>query len=164
MKQVQDENKTIKEMVAKEQEELEKQGYNVRHIFVKKISSTLNDDNDEETYAAGGLVTGEKGIAGKGEFVINRSATEAMGSRFLSSINNFQLSAMPKMPDLHDLKNGSQYSGNNYIVELHLPNDKTYPMKTTEETFKQLAQEYHFRGPSQKSTTFSEFLEKRFGW
>ncbi|MBF0540934.1 MAG: hypothetical protein HQK91_05740 [Nitrospirae bacterium] len=116
-----------------------------------------------ETKASGGLAQ-QGDVVGGGEFVMTRAATKNWGTDILNSLNNFQMPALPKMPELTELKNGSQFSGNNYIVELHLPNEKTYQMKTTEETFKELAMEYHFRGPSQSSTTFSEFLEKKFGW
>ncbi|MBF0542593.1 MAG: hypothetical protein HQK91_14215, partial [Nitrospirae bacterium] len=55
-----------------------------------------------ETKASGGLAQ-QGDIVGGGEFVMTRAATKNWGTDILNSLNNFQMPALPKMPELTEL-------------------------------------------------------------
>ncbi|MBF0542170.1 MAG: phage tail tape measure protein [Nitrospirae bacterium] len=130
-------------------------------------SGLIQPESQPETKASGGLAQ-QGDVVGGGEFVMTRAANKSWGADFLASLNNFQMPAMPKMPELPDLKNGSLINGNTYLVDLHLPNDKSYSMQTTQEEFKKLATDFNFDKARYKihgaTLTFEEFFMKKFGW
>ncbi|MBF0542773.1 MAG: hypothetical protein HQK91_15170, partial [Nitrospirae bacterium] len=144
-------------------------GEEVRHIEVKNISSNSNDE--KETHASGGLVTTPKGIAGQGEYVINRAATAGWGTNFLSSINDlslkeFALSSIrkPSLPNLEKLSSGGGgFGGGQNVVNLKI-GDETYPMMAHENTIKKLKQDF---GAAQRQAqrygrniSFAEYLKE----
>ncbi|MBF0542715.1 MAG: hypothetical protein HQK91_14840 [Nitrospirae bacterium] len=146
-------------------------GEEVRHIEVKNISSNSNDE--KETHASGGLVTTPKGIAGQGEYVINRSATAKYGADIFDSFNtkNFDLQAFaassiprPSFPNFETLSKEG-FSGGQNVVNLKI-GDETYSMNASENTINKLRENF---GTAQrqaqrygKEITFEEYLTKKF--
>ncbi|MBF0540899.1 MAG: hypothetical protein HQK91_05555 [Nitrospirae bacterium] len=144
------------------------------YILNTIIKDKLSSDLGAETHAAGGLVTQEKGIAGKGEFVINKAAASNIGTDVLSKMNNFQIPALPKwqthyvlsedgLPKLSsNLLQKSKEVGNKYIVNLDF-NQKSYPMITKEGIFKELVTDYRrFQSGYSSKVDFGDFLQKKY--
>ncbi|MBF0472261.1 MAG: hypothetical protein HQK91_03440 [Nitrospirae bacterium] len=128
-----------------------------------------NELTDPETHAAGGLVTGVKGVVGQGEFVMTKAATANLGTNYLEALNNFHIPALPKLPSssLQGIKEGGSL-GNLTQNVVHLDiNDKSYPMVTKESIYKELMNDFNihrsYRVTGQKPNLM-DYMQERYGW
>jgi hypothetical protein len=135
--------------------------------------------NEAETHATGGMVTGNKGIVGHGEFVINKAATanigpdllsrinnQNIGTDLLSRINNFHIPALPQWQSSINPTGGKEGGGiinsNSYILNLQLPNQKTYPMKTKEDVFKELINDFNnYQSGNSSPVSLEDYMKKK---
>lgn len=104
-----------------------------------------------ETHAAGGLVAGKIGIAGQGEYVINRAATHNWGTNFLSSLNSLKMpNITPKLPK-------GLGGGNVAIFEL---NGKQFPALVSDSVFQALKSQFKAKKMAGSNISASEFLNQ----